>query len=108
MPKAAFDDLWTTIKAGKPWEGLVKNRTKSGGFYWVRAKVTPIVENGEVTGYISIWSKPARDQVAEAERVYVAVRGGQAPHLAIHEGLVVARGATARLARLGGSVTGRL
>ncbi|NYZ12511.1 PAS domain-containing protein [Azospirillum sp. RWY-5-1] len=108
MPAAAFADLWTTIKAGKPWEGLVKNRTKSGGFYWVRANVTPVVENGEVTGYISIRSKPARDQIAEAERTYAAVRGGRAPHLAIHDGSVVARGAMARLARLGRSVTGRL
>ena len=35
MPAEAFADLWKTIKAGGPWEGLVKNRTKSGDFYWV-------------------------------------------------------------------------
>ncbi|MEJ2687868.1 MAG: PAS domain-containing protein, partial [Gammaproteobacteria bacterium] len=29
MPPAAFDDLWTTLKAGKPWMGLVKNRCKN-------------------------------------------------------------------------------
>ncbi|MGE4340042.1 MAG: PAS domain-containing protein, partial [Pigmentiphaga sp.] len=26
MPREAFADLWRTIKAGKPWSGLVKNR----------------------------------------------------------------------------------
>src|SRR5512145_1170855 len=46
MPPEAFADLWTTVKSGRPWEGLVKNRTKSGDFYWVRANVTPVVEDG--------------------------------------------------------------
>ncbi|HKK14099.1 MAG TPA: PAS domain-containing protein, partial [Gammaproteobacteria bacterium] len=25
MPPAAFADLWTTLKSGRPWMGLVKN-----------------------------------------------------------------------------------
>lgn len=50
MPEAAFANLWATIKAGRPWDGLVKNRAKSGGFYWVRANVTPEIEDGRVTG----------------------------------------------------------
>jgi aerotaxis receptor len=39
MPEQAFANLWATIKAGRPWDGLVKNRAKSGDFYWVRANV---------------------------------------------------------------------
>jgi len=34
MPKEAFHDLWNTIKSGEPWDGRVKNRTKTGDFYW--------------------------------------------------------------------------
>ena len=30
MPPEAFADLWTTLKAGRPWSGLVKNRNKTG------------------------------------------------------------------------------
>ncbi|MDP3291659.1 MAG: PAS domain-containing protein, partial [Sulfuricurvum sp.] len=41
MPKAAFKDLWDTVKSGKIWTGYVKNATKSGGFYWVYATVYP-------------------------------------------------------------------
>ena len=48
MPPEAFDDLWTTIKAGMPWTGAVKNRRKNGDFYWVRASATPIWENGQM------------------------------------------------------------
>ncbi|MFP3549043.1 PAS domain-containing protein, partial [Rhizobium sp. SIMBA_035] len=50
MPPAAFADMWATIKAGRSWSGLVKNRRKNGDFYWVRANVTPIVERGATVG----------------------------------------------------------
>lgn len=53
MPAAAFEDLWATVKSGKPWMGLVKNRCKNGDYYWVDAFVTPLVKNGEITGYES-------------------------------------------------------
>lgn len=31
-----------TLKQGKPWMGIVKNRCKNGDFYWVNAYVTLI------------------------------------------------------------------
>lgn len=33
MPKEAFRDLWATLKRGRPWCGIVKNRCKNGDFY---------------------------------------------------------------------------
>ena len=44
MPVEAFADLWSTIKAGMPWSGMVKNRCKNGDFYWVYANVTPVID----------------------------------------------------------------
>ena len=55
MPQEAFADLWTTLKAGRPWTGLVKNRRKNGDHDWVRANVTPVLEGGRVWG-----GEPAR------------------------------------------------
>ena len=46
MPEAAFKDMWRTIAHGYPWSGIVKNRRKNGDHYWVKANVTPIMENG--------------------------------------------------------------
>ena len=66
MPKEAFRDLWKVIQTGAPWDGIVKNRAKSGDYYWVNANVTPMVENGKIVGYISIRTKPSRDQVKAA------------------------------------------
>ena len=47
MPEAAFEDMWCTLKAGMPWRGIVKNRRKDGGFYWVEANVSPVREQGQ-------------------------------------------------------------
>ena len=70
MPKAAFKDLWATIKSGKIWTGFVKNNTKSGGFYWVFATVSPIaLDNGEVH-YISCRKKATKEEIEEAEAIY--------------------------------------
>ena len=77
MPPEAFEDMWRTIKANKPWQGLVKNRCKNGDFYWVDANVTPIEENGAMVGYVSIRSKPTPAQVAEAEEMYARARAKQ-------------------------------
>src|SRR5437588_43183 len=52
MPAEAFGDMWGSIKAGMPWTGLVKNRCKNGDFYWVRANITPIREDGRTLGYL--------------------------------------------------------
>jgi PAS domain S-box-containing protein len=70
MPEWAFGDLWKTVKGGHPWRGIVKNRAKNGDHYWVRANVSPIMNNGDVVGYISLRKKPARAEVAQAEALY--------------------------------------
>ena len=108
MPREAFADLWETIRAGRPWEGLVKNRTKQGDFYWVLANVTPVVEDGRITGYVSIRSKPTRAQITGAEQAYARIRTGSAGNLAVREGRLVARGLRPRLAAAWNSVAGRL
>jgi PAS domain S-box-containing protein len=76
MPPAAFEDLWRTVKAGKPWRGMVKNRTKKGDFYWVDANVTPVEEKGQIVGFVSIRSKPTRRQIEEADHLYAQIRTG--------------------------------
>ena len=76
MPPEAFADMWTDLKAGRPWRGVVKNRRKDGGFYWVVANVSPVRENGNVVGYQSVRSRPTRDEVAAAEEAYKRIREG--------------------------------
>ncbi len=108
MPQAAFADLWATIKAGTPWEGLVKNRAKNGDFYWVRANVTPVMEGRAITGYISIRSKPTRQQIGGAEAAYALLRDGRGKGFGLRNGLLVRRGWQEWCRTSWASVTGRL
>lgn len=88
MPPEAFENLWDTLKAGKPWAGAVKNRRKNGDFYWVLASATPIYENGQVTGYMSIRTPLPHDMREEAERVYAAIRAKKATGVRIDAGMI--------------------
>ncbi len=88
MPVEAFADFWATLKAGKAWTGLVKNRCKNGDHYWVEANAAPLIENGRVVGYTSIRTKPSREAVAAAEAAYRAVKAGDRS-LKIREGNAV-------------------
>jgi PAS domain S-box-containing protein len=88
MPPEAFEDMWATLKAGKPWAGAVKNRRKNGDFYWVQASATPIWEDGKVTGYMSVRSKLPADQREEAERVYVLLRANKAQAYRVTAGVI--------------------
>lgn len=77
MPPAAFADLWQTLKAGKAWMGIVKNRCKNGNYYWVDAHVTPLHEAGKVIGYQSVRTKPLRECVLRAENIYKRINSGK-------------------------------
>ncbi|MGB3725621.1 MAG: methyl-accepting chemotaxis protein [Glaciecola sp.] len=78
MPKAAFADMWKHLEAGRPWQGIVKNRCKDGRYYWVDAFVTPIYNGTELTGYQSVRVKPKPEQVARAKEFYQAINAGKA------------------------------
>ena len=77
MPSAAFEDLWATVKSGKAWMGLVKNRCKNGDYYWVDAFVTPLAKNGEITGYESTRVKPSPIRVKSVTALYKKINAGK-------------------------------
>ncbi|MEA2050074.1 MAG: PAS domain-containing protein [Campylobacterota bacterium] len=70
MPKAAFKDLWDTVKKGEVWNGFVKNATKSGGYYWVFATVYPFTNASGQQCYLSCRRKPSREDVEKYSALY--------------------------------------
>ena len=77
MPKEAFGQLWEYLKSGKSWMGLVKNRCKGSGHYWVTAFVTPIIgKDGKVFEYQSIRTKPTEEQINRATSLYHRLKNG--------------------------------
>ncbi|EBB8332601.1 PAS domain S-box protein [Salmonella enterica] len=96
MPKAAFADMWYTLKQGEPWSGIVKNRRKNGDHYWVRANAVPMIREGRVTGYMSIRTRATDDEIAAVEPLYQALNEGRCSKR-IHKGLVVRQGLLGKL-----------
>jgi len=73
MPPEAFADLWATVRAGKPWRGIVKNRCKDGDYYWVKAPVVPVRENDQTSGYMSVRTEPTAAEKRSAAARYQAI-----------------------------------
>ncbi len=77
MPKAAFEDLWKTIKSDKRWKGFVKNKTKSGKFYWVFATIFPFTSSDGSKGYISCRRKASRKEIDKYTKFYSEMKRGE-------------------------------
>jgi methyl-accepting chemotaxis protein len=78
MPSAAFQDLWDTLKLGRPWCKLVKNRCKNGDYYWVKANVTPVYQNGQIVEYMSVRTIPTDQEVRDSEALYAKLNNQEA------------------------------
>lgn len=59
-----YKELWDTITEGKVWRGVLKNRKKNGGYYWVEAVITQEYDSSsKISGYMAI----LHDVTAEIE-----------------------------------------
>ncbi|MGM3175076.1 methyl-accepting chemotaxis protein [Dickeya lacustris] len=92
MPPSAFADMWNTLKAGKIWCGVVKNRRKNGDHYWVRSSTTPLKRDGKLIGYMSVRTAATADEIHQAQALYDKVNTGQLRHQAFQNGLLVYTG----------------
>lgn len=91
MPAEAFKDMWRTIGFGRAWTAVVKNRRKNGDHYWVQAHVTPLLSHGKPVGYLSVRTKPTREQIDAAQVLYdklIAERECAQPTFKLHAGRV--------------------
>lgn len=69
-----FKNLWTTISSGKVWKGEIKNKSKSGDYYWVDTTIVPFLnEQGRPYQFIAIRSdiseKKGMQEKIENERL---------------------------------------
>ena len=77
MPKEVFAGLWRAIKQCVFWTGIVKNKTKYGGFYWVRAEITQIYDDNRKTiGYMSVRRHVDPKDVEKAKKIYADIKAG--------------------------------
>ncbi|MEA3498645.1 MAG: PAS domain-containing protein [Campylobacterota bacterium] len=70
MPKAAFANLWETIKEKNRWNGNVKNIRKDKGYYWVNATISGVYKDGELVEYKSIRVPISDKEKLESQKEY--------------------------------------
>jgi aerotaxis receptor len=92
MPRDVDEDMLRTTMSGEPWRGLVKYRCKDGGYFWCIANVTPVIEKDRTTGFMSVCTKPKREQVKDAEALYRTVKGANPDGVRIARGSAAPRG----------------
>lgn len=77
VPSEAFRDLWATLKQGRSWQCIVKNRSKNGGHYWVVANASPLRdENGNIDEFISVRRPASQADISLAESLYPKLKNG--------------------------------
>ncbi|RLV58482.1 PAS domain S-box protein [Parashewanella curva] len=79
MPESVFREMWTTLKSGNVWMGLVKNRRKNGDYYWVSAFVTPIFENKSIIGFESVRVNATPEEKVRATELYNRLSANKPP-----------------------------
>ena len=96
MPPEAFEEPVDHAQGGKAVDGRREGTgARMADYYWVLASATPIWENGQVSGYMSIRTMLPADQRKEAERVYALIREKKAHrYKVISKSFAAARWAT--------------
>ena len=65
-----YQDMWTTILAGRVWHREIVNRNKAGQHYYEEMTITPVRDaRGEITHFIAI-----KQNISERKRVLEALR----------------------------------
>jgi PAS domain S-box-containing protein len=60
-----YEDLWHVILSGRTWRGVFCNKTKNGDFYWDDKVISPIIQNGHITHFVSI-----SQDISEKKKLY--------------------------------------
>ena len=65
-----FKDMWQTVRSGKTWRGVIKNRRKDGSEFWVKSTLRPIFgEDKSITGFAAITTDVTEDMDRQIEAV---------------------------------------
>lgn len=70
MPKSIFKELWKDLDIKGSWSGVVKNKRKDEGFYWVYAEVSGVYKDGVLVEYKSIRTPISFDDKVKYQLLY--------------------------------------
>ncbi|PJZ86333.1 PAS domain-containing sensor histidine kinase [Leptospira harrisiae] len=54
-PKDFWEKMWKDILSGQPWEGIIRNQSKHGNFFWLQTYIHPLYDSNEkIESFLSI------------------------------------------------------
>jgi PAS domain S-box-containing protein len=74
MPKSIFKELWKDLDIKGSWNGVVKNKRKDEGFYWVYAEVSGVYKDGTLVEYKSIRTPISFDDKVKYQLLYDQIK----------------------------------
>ena len=74
MPKSIFKGLWKDLETKGSWNGVVKNKRKDEGFYWVYAEISEVYKDGELVEYKSIRTPISFDEKLKYQLFYDEIK----------------------------------
>ena len=74
MPKSIFKELWKDLDIKGSWSGVVKNKRKDEGFYWVYAEVSGVYKDGTLVEYKSIRTPISFDDKVKYQLLYDQIK----------------------------------
>jgi PAS domain S-box-containing protein len=83
-----YQDLWSTITAGKIWQGEFHNKKKNGELFWEWATISPILdEQGKTTHYLAVKEDVTDRKLAVKELLKFSKVVEQSPNMIVIIGL---------------------
>ncbi|TGK96661.1 methyl-accepting chemotaxis protein [Leptospira brenneri] len=71
-PESIYINIQKTLKSNEPWNGFLKNQTKSGNYFWANTTITPYYDTeGNTLGYMYVIRSASERQITEGERFYL-------------------------------------
>ncbi len=72
-PRETYRDLWSSIRAGKVWQGEIQNRRKNGELYWEYEYISPLKDDaGRIVNYVAI-----KEEITEFKRIEAELRASR-------------------------------
>ena len=108
QPDELFDDLWATISQGKVWKGVVKNKKKREGYYWVATTITPILDaEGKPYKYVGV-RFDITEQKEQEQRITQAMEEAQAQEEEIRQNAEELQATHEEMSRISSQMEGQL
>jgi len=77
MPTKIMDDCFESLSSIHPWTGFLKNRTKSGHFYWTHTNAIAEFDKGVLSSYLFVSFALKKNEREQAEKLYSQIAQNQ-------------------------------